>query len=164
MMQRLLQLAAIAAAFFLVAWGAGVMSRCAAAADLPGEQAAVIYAIAYGHVGGQLPAQPPTIHIVDRAALQQLACNGGNCPARGFQRGQDVYVDAALDFTRPADAAVLLHELVHYFQFARWGPAQDCLEWIARERTAYRIQIYELARMGADAGSVLATARSVGCG
>ncbi len=164
MIQRLLQLATIAAAIGLVAWGAGIMSRCAAAADLAQDQAAVIYAIAYAHVGGALPQQPPTIHLVDRTRLQQLACNGGNCPARGFQRGQDVYIDAALDFTKPADAGVLLHEVVHFLQFARWGPAQDCLDWIARERQAYTIQAYELERMGADTAAVLSVARSVGCG
>lgn len=136
----------------------------ARAGDLTLEQAAAVYAIAYGHVGGAMPERAPTIYLVDRPRLQQLACNGGNCPARGWQQGEAVYIDGSLDFARPADAAVLLHELVHWFQFARWGPAQDCLDWIARERQAYLIQAYELERMGVDPSSVLATARSVGCG
>ena len=165
-LDRILRITFIAAALSLCAGGlaAILLAIPAHAGELAQDQAAVIYAIAYAHVGGALPERAPTIHLADRARLQQLACNGQPCPVRGWQQGEDVYIDASLDFTRPADAAVLLHELVHFFQFARYGPAQDCLDWIARERVAYRIQAYELERMGADPGPVIQVARSVGCG
>jgi hypothetical protein len=158
-------LAFIAAAMGLCFAGlaAMLMALPARAGELPHEQAAVLYAIAYGHVGGTLPAQPPTIRLVDRATLQMIACAGHNCPVRGFQRGSDVFIDAALDFADPRDAGVLLHEIVHFLQFARDGPAHDCHEWLRRERQAYLIQAAELERLGLDSVSVLRVARSVGC-
>jgi hypothetical protein len=145
----------------LVLYGVPV---CAGAGELAKEQAAVLYAIAYSHVGGNLPDKAPTIRLVDRAVLQAIACNGANCPVRGYQRGADVFVDASLNFADPLDAAVLLHELVHFLQFARAGPAQDCHEWQRRERQAYLVQAHELERLGLDAVNVLRVARSVGCG
>jgi hypothetical protein len=159
-------LAFIAAALGLVYAGLIVMlfALPARAGELAQEQAAVLYAIAYSHVGGNLPDKPPTIRLVDRATLQAIACNGANCPVRGYQRGADVFVDAALDFADPRDAAVLLHEIVHFLQFARAGPAQDCHEWLRREREAYLIQARELERLGHDTLNVLRIARSVGCG
>jgi hypothetical protein len=162
--------AAVALAFIAAVLGlcfaglvAIVLATPARAGELSREQVAVVYAIAYSHVGGALPEQAPRVHLVDRTVLQGLACAWRSCPARGAQVGADIFVDESLDFSDPADASVLLHELVHFLQFARWGPARDCHENIRREREAYTIQAHELERLGKPSSSVLITARSLGC-
>jgi hypothetical protein len=157
----------IAAALGLVLAGLVAIASAAPAraGELSREQVAVVYAIAYGHVGGQLPQSSPRIILVDRVLLQAMRCGGAECGVRGWTRGADIFLDQALDFSDPAGGAgVLLHELVHFLQGARWGPARDCFDNLERERQAYRIQAHELERLGRSPASALQALGSMGCG
>lgn len=136
------------------------------AAELSREQAATIYALAWGLMGyspANVPAVPPEVRIAAQTKLREMACSGAPCPVRGLQRAGVVWIDESLDFANPRDASVLLHEFVHFLQWAARGEAPDCLEWQAREREAYNIQAYVLDRGGYPTSHLLAAARGVIC-
>lgn len=118
-------------------------------AELKSQQAASLYAVAYGQVG-HLPDSPPTVYILSRKKICVMAGQKESCPIRGMQLDDSIYLDDSLDFDTPEDASVALHEFVHYVQWAKSGRAQDCQEWVKREEQAYTIQIEALARVNAD--------------
>lgn len=121
----------------------------ARAAQLSDEQAAVIYAAAYGQYGGALPDRAPTVHLVPASRLHALS-GCAHCAVRALHRDGEVYLDESLDFSRPLDASILLHEFVHYLQYRALGAAANCEEWLDRERQAYAIQAQVLVKAGHD--------------
>ena len=135
----------------------------ASAAELTPEQAFNAYAIAYGHAGF-IPDKPPTIKVVDRPVLCRIAGLPDACRARGLTNVDGViYLDSALDFADPLDASVLIHELVHYVDWMRDGPAYNCEQWMRREYHAYTIQGQALEKIGVDPTSIYMALRSMKC-
>ena len=68
-----------------------------------------------------------------------------------------------MTFAETLATIILLHELVHYVQHDRDGPATTCADWLRRERQAYSIQIQALARIGADTLAPVMAVRSLTC-
>ena len=147
---------------FWVVIGATACTEIAHSAELQRDQAASLYAVAYGHVG-HLPARTPVVRFEARQALCQRVLRRDDCPVRGATIDGVVYLDDSLDFERPLDSSILLHELVHYVQHDRDGPATTCADWLRRERQAYSIQIQALARIGADTLAPVMAVRSLAC-
>jgi uncharacterized protein DUF6647 len=94
--------------------------------------------------GYAVPAALPEVRLVPHQVIRGAICAGQECAVGAMYRpGDDViYLDerlapAANDF----DAAVLLHELVHWVQ-DRSGrvPDRDCRTRVAAEREAYTLQ------------------------
>ena len=119
------------------------------AAQLNEEQAASIYTMVYGVTHLPLPLRPPEIHLTTNAKLQEMACTKP-CPSiKGFQKDNKIYLDESLDMADIHNAAVLFHEMVHYYQWAKDGPAKSCREWVDREIYAYQMQNLVLYKAGA---------------
>jgi len=125
----------------------------ASAAELTGDQSAMLYHIAIGHMG-YIPEHAPEVRIT--ADMPCRAC-------KGYQAEGTVYVLDTLDFAQPHDSSILLHEFVHYVQWSRDGTAKGCSDWLAREAQAYGIQALSLERAGEDSQRVRLAARMVGC-
>jgi hypothetical protein len=123
-----------------------------ASADLTREQAASLYAIAYGQVGF-LPEDSPTIYLMPAEELDELVCKKP-CGAKAAQVEANIYLLDTLDMTNPMNASILLHELVHFVQWKQHGPAKDCDDYHDREVEAYKIQFDALARLGIRPPSV----------
>lgn len=112
------------------------------------DQAALLYAIAYGQAGAGVPETGPEVHVVSQEQLEALICEGRTCGVRAAQVGDVVFLREDLDMHDPINASILLHELVHYVQWAKYGMAKDCADFRQREIEAYRIQFAALARIG----------------
>ena len=95
-----------------------------------------------------LPDKLPSIRFLPTAELSMLACHS-ECMVLGhYQGGDTIYLDEKL---RPEsnlfDRSVLLHEMVHYLQYAADASAaqpqtqqEKCVLCYKREREAYAIQ------------------------
>jgi hypothetical protein len=108
----------------------------------------------------------PRAQMVDLSALMAPAESDTTPRLHQITRNDRpgvVYLDDSLDFERPLDSSILLHELVHYVQHDRDGPATTCAEWLRREQQAYRIQIEALIRVGADTLAPVMAVRSLTC-
>ena len=133
------------------------------AAELTPGQAHNAYAIAFGHAGF-LPARAPIINLVNRATLCQFARMKEDCPIRALTYPNGVIgLDETLDFSNPHDAAILIHEMVHYVDWAKDGPATNCAEWLRREQRAYTIQGRALEKVGADTSQLYLSLRALQC-
>lgn len=130
--------------------------------DLGKEQAAMLYAIAYGHMG-HLPQRAPEVHIVPRERLCELGGLRADCRLSGLEQSGTVYLWEGLDFDAPYDASIALHELVHAVQYDKLGNAVDCEEKVRREREAYTIQIKALSMTGADTRGLFMAMRGLSC-
>lgn len=135
----------------------------ASAAELSQEQATSTYAIAYG-LSGFIPERAPLIRITKRTELCRIAGLNPACKARGLLDNDGViYLDDTLDFSDPSDASVLLHEMVHYVDWAKDGPATDCDGWYRKEQRAYMIQGRALEKVGVDPTPVYMALRMLRC-
>ncbi len=131
------------------------------------EQAASLYAVAYGQYGGlhggvPLPDKPPVIELVPQAKLQEMY-NCQHCGIQGIQFEDRIYLNEALDFNEPFPATVLVHEYIHYFQYVRDGPAMSCQDALNREHEAYGVQLRMMERAGLETMGVRVAARSLRC-
>jgi len=93
----------------------------ASAAELTEVQSRGIMAVAYGQFHGPrtLLDDPPAIHIVSQAELQERFECAPRCPViHGMYDDAEVaiYLWEALDFSTVYASSVLLHEYVHHFQ------------------------------------------------
>jgi hypothetical protein len=144
--QQVLSWALIAIALVSVT---GMWPRPAQAAEIGQDQANALYAIAYGHSGIGVPDKPPVIRLVAQEKLAARYCGRPCAIAAGLIDGE-VWLDQALDMTHPVNASILLHELVHYVQWAMRGAARSCAEHRERELQAYTVQAYALDRVGIE--------------
>jgi hypothetical protein len=123
------------------------------ASPLTQDQVTSLYAIAVGlaHLG--VPEKSPEVHLVKAQDLRKLAhCEDDeHCGVQGLAHERDIYMEDDLDYSDPHVAAVLLHEYVHYLQFVKYGPSQNCEDWLAREVQAFSVQILALTRAGHNA-------------
>lgn len=107
----------------------------------------------------------PVIRQLDAGDLQHKVC-GKPCKVLAWY-GPDgvIYIDKRVDPQRNIVAkGILLHELVHHVQReARGGNAKSCMEWLRRERQAYRIQAQWLFDNGIDASPLIWQVRTVRC-
>lgn len=123
------------------------------AADVTPQQAHDIFAVAYGQFHGPrtLLDDQPQIHIASQDELHKKLNCGEHCPTiHGlYDEGNgEIYVYEGLDFSTVYATTVLLHEYIHHFQVKTRGRVMDlnlsgtdlCLEVVAREHEAYRIQ------------------------
>lgn len=131
-----------ATVIWLVAFAGQVHS-----APLQQQQANALYAIAYGHAGIGIPERAPTVRQVPQSAIADRYC-GRPCPISAVHFATEVWIDEALDMSNPIHASIVLHELVHYVQWAMRGEATDCETHRAREVQAYSIQAYALDQIG----------------
>ncbi len=121
----------------------------ALSAPLDYNSTAVIYNMAQALSKYKLPPIAPTVEYVSRQRLESIACANRTCPqVNGAQVGDHVYLLDSLDMDDPFNRAVMLHELVHFLQWANKGPAHDCEEYIQREYEAYGLQNYVLEKIG----------------
>lgn len=107
----------------------------------------------------------PVIRQLDARELQHKVC-GKPCRVLAWY-GPDgvIYIDKRVDPERNIVAkGILLHELVHHVQReARGGNSSNCVEWLRRERQAYRIQAQWLFDNGIDASALIWQVRTVRC-
>jgi hypothetical protein len=107
----------------------------------------------------------PVIRQLDTADLQHRVC-GKPCRVLAWY-GPDgvIYIDSRVNPKRNIVAkGILLHELVHHVQReARGGNAMNCMEWLQRERQAYRIQAQWLFDNGIDASPLTWQIRTIRC-
>jgi hypothetical protein len=107
----------------------------------------------------------PVIRQLDAGELQHKVC-GKPCRVLAWY-GPDgvIYIDNRVDPKRNIVAkGILLHELVHHVQReARGGNSSNCVEWLRRERQAYRIQAQWLFDNGIDASPLIWQVRTVRC-
>jgi uncharacterized protein DUF6647 len=115
--------------------------------------------------GYAVPPAPPEVRLVPHEVIKGAMCAGEECAIGAmYQPGRDlIYLDERLEpAANDFDAAVLLHELVHWVQ-DRSGrfPDRDCRTRVAAEREAYTLQAawlrerhrrYPLARQLPDEG------------
>lgn len=133
----------------------------AGAAELTQRQAGDILAVAYGQYHGPrtLLDSPPQIHVVSQDVLREkLNCTEHCQPIHGLYHEEEgaIYVYDALDFSTVYATTVLMHEYIHHFQVKTKGRVMDmklsgtelCLEVVAREHEAYRIQWTVLLKAG----------------
>ncbi len=133
-------------AWSMVFWVLAILPR-AEAAELQQWQANETYALAYGRAGIGIPERAPRIVPKIQADIAARYC-GRPCAVRAALIDGEIWLDESMDMADTFNVSVLLHELVHYVQWARYGPATDCLDHRARELQAYAIQIYALERVG----------------
>lgn len=140
-----------------------VFTTLVQAAELTQEQAFNAYAIAFGNAG-YIPARAPTINLVSRQSLCQFAGMKAECPIRALTYPNGVIgIDETLDFSNPYDASILIHEMVHYVDWSKDGPATNCAEWLRREQRAYSIQGHALEKIGVDPSQVYLSLRAIQC-
>lgn len=148
------------------------------AAELTPLQARDILYVAYGQYHGprELLENPPAIHLAPQNVLREkFHCKEQCPPIEGLfaEDSGEIYLFEELDFSTVYAATVLMHEYIHHFQAKTKGRVMDlklsgndlCLEIVAREHEAYRIQWEVLLKAGEylKAQSVRVTAGSVHC-
>jgi len=74
----------------------------------------------------------PMVLIVQREAMP--------CPCEAAYDDRKLYIRNDINWNDPRWISVVLHELEHHRQFVRRGNANDCEEWMAREREALAVQ------------------------
>lgn len=141
-------------AWVAVAWIGICVAERGEGAELTEQQAALLYAVAYGEAGLGIPDFSPTIRLLHAAQLEQAVCGKPCAGLKAAQIGDVVLLRADLDLSDPLNASILLHELVHYVQWAKFGQAKDCADYRDRETQAYEIQFAALARIGVRAPKV----------
>lgn len=88
----------------------------------------------------------PAIQITSVKHLQNMVCEGADCPAEAFYnlKEKTIYLSNELDLTHPVDKSVLLHELVHFAQDVTdtwlYHKESECLSFLKREMEAFRMQ------------------------
>lgn len=165
-MRNFLKESLVALAIIFCCLMCGLWIKPAAAADLTPMQAASLYAIASGLSGIPLADKSPDIMLVPAETLRAMACPNkepDRCPVYGlFTRGR-IWVDASLDFSDAYASSILLHEMVHYLQDARDGPAASCEEWERREAQAYQAQMVAMSHAGIDTTRVRLSSQMARC-
>lgn len=117
------------------------------------EQVQNLYVVAVGHTGLGVPEKPPMVYRVSTAALCELVNRKAGCPIRGLQVADAVFYSNDLDFTKPFDSSILLHEFVHYIRYehkvngVKEGPPKDKFEQRRRECEAYKVQAEVLGKI-----------------
>lgn len=134
------------------------------ATELTDEQAAAIYAVAYGQYKF-LPEHAPTVRVMKHSALCEINRFVTDCPIFGLYQNGEISISDRLDFSNPKDSSVLLHEYIHYFQEQKFGPVTDCRVYLEREYEAYSIQaaVLRAANEQVAAWSVMMNARQLRC-
>lgn len=117
-------------------------------APLDYKTTAVIYNMAQALSKYKLPPIAPTVEYVSKERLAELVCKQVCPQINGAQVGDHIYLLDTLDMDDPFNRAILLHEAVHFLQYANKGPARDCEEYIQREYEAYGLQNYVLEKIG----------------
>lgn len=89
-------------------------------------------------------AEPPAVHVVADAELQQMAC-GKPCWVKAFyDPDKGVFVSKSVDFEHDTyGRSILLHELVHHAQRVSGrfeSAASPCERRNAEELEAYEVQ------------------------
>lgn len=125
---------------------AGAFTNKAHPAEIEPEQVALLYSFAYGHVGF-IPEKNPVIRVVARETMCEVA-ERAECRMVAMERKGVVYLVDTLDLRNALNRTILLHELVHYVQWAQLGEPDSCEERIRRERQAYEIQAKALSKIG----------------
>ncbi len=109
--------------------------------------------------------QPPPMVAVEPRVLQMQAC-GRPCRVLAWYAPHGtIYIDNRLDIeTRMEHRSIVVHELVHHVQRARFGSAaKDCDDWLMREREAYLAQARWLRSKGLGSGNVGLQVRMLRC-
>lgn len=115
------------------------------AGQLNKDSADVIYALAVKISKLPEPEEGPVVQMLEAPVIDKLLTTLGVCPkgcstVKAAQLKNVVVVSKALDFDSPIDQSILLHEFVHYLQWAKSGDAKTCKEWVDREIVAYQMQ------------------------
>ena len=75
------------------------------------------------------------IVVLDLEELQFMACRG-KCPILAFFSAPNIIYIAKLDFNDLCNQSILLHEMIHVFQYQSGSEMQN----VFRENEAYQIQ------------------------
>ena len=116
------------------------------AREIDSNETMEIYRLAQSLSHIPAPSYPPAIYLATVEQMSAAICPDRGCPVQGFQSGVNIYIDKDLDLSEPFSATVLLHEFVHFLQYAKYGVARNCAENMLRERQAYAVQNEALAR------------------
>ena len=88
----------------------------------------------------------PAIRVIDVKSLQEIVCDGSECPAEAFYDIEDriIYLSNELDLDTPVHKSIILHELVHFAQdvTGKWihHDESECRSFLMREVAAFRLQ------------------------
>lgn len=155
-------LVAAAIGSLLIGFSLGFGVRSAIGAELTGEQAESIYAVAYGQFHGprEWLDQRPNIHVITHGELCAFAEEAPDCRILGAYVPGEVYIDGGIDFSTVYGASILFHEFIHHFQWLKDGSAEfdaaiangdrfsACLVNLRREQQAYAMQAILLEKAG----------------
>ena len=156
--KEVLRGAVLLAVGFALGMLATLAARPARASQPTADEQRSMYLLAHSQAGLPLPEKGPMIHFTSQEQIRSLlGC--GRCRPSGAQIREDVYVDEALDFSQAYEASILLHELVHYLQWAARGTAASCQEWLEREQRALAVQARVLMMTGNDTTRVRLSAQ-----
>lgn len=140
---------------------AGAFTNKAHPAEIEPEQVALLYSFAYGHVGF-IPEKNPVIRVVTRETMCKVA-ERAICHTAATEREGVVYLVDTLDLRDAWNRSILLHELVHYVQWAQHGEPPTCEERLRREYQAYEIQAKALHMIGHPVAGLKQAARALRC-
>ena len=136
----------------LVVLAALLLPQSASGASLTPEQARGILYVAYGQFHGPrtLIDDPPKIELVSKEKIcQRMNAHSGCEYAAIYLNGEStILVDETIDFKSLWGTSVLVHEMVHHFQWKLRGMPQSCGEMMGRERQAYLIHAELLEKLG----------------
>lgn len=142
------RLKALVATLLVMLLIAGTIKVVRGETDPPGpEQLHSLYLIAVGHTGIGVPEKPPKVYRVSRKTLCVLTSRPEKCTVMGLQAADAVFYSDELDFTKAFDSSILLHEFVHYLQWAKSGNVKDEFEKRTRECQAYKVQAEVLGKL-----------------
>ena len=81
----------------------------------------------------------PSILIVARQEVEYIVCKN-SCNALAASLENLVYVADEVDLDTIEGHSILYHEMIHALQYAKFGQAQNCRQWVDREMQAYQLQ------------------------
>lgn len=98
-----------------------------------------------------------------RKQLEDMFCENKGCIVSAIYTRGVIYYDKKLDPKNIIDHSILVHEMIHHIQRAKWGNTYTCSMWMKKERQAYRLQILYLHQKGYKTNYIEEVAASIKC-
>lgn len=99
------------------------------------------------------PTSLPRVDAVSHSALEVMMCGhtAAKCdvPTAIYYKGT-VFYDKSMNLDSEYERSIIVHEMVHYLQDRNRWQGVDCINRIAREDQAYRLQYQYLLQHGID--------------
>jgi hypothetical protein len=105
----------------------------------------------------------PIIIPKTKKQLENMFCEGKKCVVSAIYTKGFVYYDKKLDPKNIIDHSILVHEMIHHIQRAKWGNTHTCSMWMKKEKQAYKLQILYLHQKGYKTDYIKGVAASIKC-